>query len=87
MGLAAVTMGVKLTARRPMVPLAKLCNLTQDTFSVEGVKLMEKKMLTVLDYNILFPIPHTFIGFTLMGFEDFPPQLEECGVRWCCRYC
>ncbi|CDS43334.1 cyclin A3 4 [Echinococcus multilocularis] len=85
-GVAAVVLGVKLTTRKPSPSLEDLCYLTENTYSTEEVQYKEEKMLKTFGYNLIYPIPHTFIGFSLIGFEDLPEDVNARVITLLCRY-
>ncbi|KAL5104302.1 Cyclin-A3-4 [Taenia crassiceps] len=85
-GISAVVLGIKLTTRKQPLPLDDLCHLTEDAYSTEEVQRKEEKMLKTFDYNLFYPIPHTFIGFSLIGFEDLPKGVDELVIVLLCRY-
>ncbi|VDK38889.1 unnamed protein product [Taenia asiatica] len=85
-GVSAIVLGVKLTARKLPLSLDGLCHLTDNTYSTEEVQRKEEKMLKTFDYNLVYPIPHTFIGFSLIGLEDSPEGVDERMVVLLCCY-
>ncbi|KAL5960740.1 Cyclin-A3-4 [Taenia solium] len=85
-GVSAIVLGVKLTARKLPLSLDGLCYLTDNTYSTEEVQRKEEKMLKTFDYNLVYPIPHTFIGFSLIGLEDSPEGVDERMVVLLCCY-
>ncbi|VDM19942.1 unnamed protein product [Hydatigera taeniaeformis] len=85
-GISAVVLGVKLTTRKMPLSFDDLCHLTEDTYSAAEVQRKEEKMLRAFDYALVYPIPHTFIAFSLIGFEDLPKGVNENVIILLCRY-
>ncbi|VUZ46614.1 unnamed protein product [Hymenolepis diminuta] len=77
LGMVAISMAAKITCRRRKVTFNKLCSLSLNKYRCSDMAEMELKMISVLEYDLVSPIPHTFLGFAIGASLEVLEELGE----------
>ncbi|KAM7541425.1 hypothetical protein Aperf_G00000046536 [Anoplocephala perfoliata] len=77
LGMTAVIIASKLTCRRRKVSFKNMCSLSMNKYQCGDMAAMEREMIVVLKYNLISPIPHTFLGFAIAASLEMLKELEE----------
>lgn len=79
--MSALLLGIKMTSRRNAPTTQLLANLTRGRFSAAGISRMEFNILSVLEWRLAKPTPHSFLEHFLvqlsMQNQIFAPHLQE----------
>nr|CUU99696.1 cyclin A3 4 [Hymenolepis microstoma] len=77
LGMVAISIAAKITCRRRKVTFSKLCNLSMNKYKCSDMAEMEMKIIHVLGYDLVSPIPHTFLGFAIASSLEVLKELGE----------